>query len=171
MKCTWVVLFLIASDVVKPLPSEGTPRLEQRSDLDAPFRRAGVAGTTVVYDSRYGRWVTNDVRRAAKRFPPASTFKIFNSLVALETGAIPDTETVLKWDGVPRWVRAWTATWTCAKRSASRRSGTTRSWLAASGANRCRSGWIVPDTAIAGSATISTPSGSTVPSKCPLSSR
>ena len=103
----WIGLFLIASDVVKPLPSQARPRLERRSDLDAPFRRAGLAGTTVVYDSRNGRWVTNDPSRATKRFVPASTFKIFNSLVALETGAVPDPETVLKWDGVRRPVQAW----------------------------------------------------------------
>jgi beta-lactamase class D len=107
MNYAWVVLFLIASDVVQPLPSVRTPRIEQRSDLDAPFRRAGVVGTTVVYDSRNGQWVTNDARRAMKRFAPASTFKIFNSLAALETGAVPDPQTILKWDGIPRWSPAW----------------------------------------------------------------
>ncbi|HHG83142.1 MAG TPA: hypothetical protein ENJ82_00205, partial [Bacteroidetes bacterium] len=35
---------------------------------------------------------------------PASTFKILNALIALETGVIEDTNEVIKWDGVnPAW--------------------------------------------------------------------
>ena len=33
---------------------------------------------------------------------PASTFKIFNSLVALETAVAPDDQLVIKWDSVAR---------------------------------------------------------------------
>lgn len=40
--------------------------------------------------------------RCLERFSPASTFKIFNSLVALETGIAPDEQMVIKWDGVAR---------------------------------------------------------------------
>jgi beta-lactamase class D len=37
---------------------------------------------------------------------PASTFKIPNSLIGLETGVITPT-TVFKWDGVQRWLPDW----------------------------------------------------------------
>jgi beta-lactamase class D len=40
--------------------------------------------------------------RCITRYTPASTFKIFNSLVALETAIAPDDQLVIKWDGVPR---------------------------------------------------------------------
>src|SRR5690606_21044420 len=40
-------------------------------------------------------------------FIPASTFKIFNSLVALEAGAVASEEEVLEWDGVERGWDAW----------------------------------------------------------------
>lgn len=40
--------------------------------------------------------------RCLERFLPASTFKIFNSLVALETVVAPDDQLIIKWDGVPR---------------------------------------------------------------------
>ena len=40
--------------------------------------------------------------RSTQRFLPASTFKIFNSLVALETAVAADDQLVIKWDGVPR---------------------------------------------------------------------
>lgn len=38
---------------------------------------------------------------------PASTFKIPNSMIGLETGVIPDAEFVIPWDGVKRWADAW----------------------------------------------------------------
>ena len=40
--------------------------------------------------------------RCIKRFLPASTFKIFNSLVALETAVAPDDQLLIVWDGVKR---------------------------------------------------------------------
>ncbi len=44
--------------------------------------------------------------RCTQRFTPASTFKIFNSLAALETAVAPDDQLVIKWDGKvrrPEW--------------------------------------------------------------------
>jgi beta-lactamase class D len=40
--------------------------------------------------------------RASKRFPPASTFKIPNTLFALDAGAVSDEFEVCKWDGIER---------------------------------------------------------------------
>jgi beta-lactamase class D len=50
-------------------------------------------------------------KRCTQPFLPASTFKIFNSLVALETDVAPDDQLVIKWDGVsrrPEWNRDMT---------------------------------------------------------------
>lgn len=41
------------------------------------------------------------------RFTPASTFKIVNSLIGLETGRILDENMVIKWDGLNRWNPDW----------------------------------------------------------------
>lgn len=49
---------------------------------------------------------TNDPLLAQLPTLPASTFKIPNSLIGLETGVIT-AETVFKWDGKPREVDAW----------------------------------------------------------------
>jgi beta-lactamase class D len=38
---------------------------------------------------------------------PASTFKIPNSLIGLETGVIPDSNYVIKWDGKPGFIKEW----------------------------------------------------------------
>ena len=41
--------------------------------------------------------------RCAERFIPASTFKRFNSLAALEAGAIKDENEIMEWDSVKRF--------------------------------------------------------------------
>jgi beta-lactamase class D len=43
---------------------------------------------------------------AKVRRVPASTFKLLNTLIGLETGAVTP-ETVFPWDGAPRLVKAW----------------------------------------------------------------
>lgn len=43
-----------------------------------------------------------NLNRCRKRFTPASTFKIMNSLIALETNTIADESYTLPWDGVKR---------------------------------------------------------------------
>lgn len=45
--------------------------------------------------------------RADSAFLPASTFKIINSLISLETGAIKDENEIIKWDGVKRFYAFW----------------------------------------------------------------
>lgn len=39
-------------------------------------------------------------QRANQRFPPASSFKIPNALIGLDTGVIPDADHIIKWDGI-----------------------------------------------------------------------
>ena len=45
--------------------------------------------------------------RCLQRFLPASTFKIFNSLAALETAVAPDDQLIIKWDGIVRSRAEW----------------------------------------------------------------
>jgi beta-lactamase class D len=68
------------------------------SDLEGTFvyRRAGEDRLHAAFPE------TADVP-----FIPASTFKIPNTLVGLETGVIPDRNFALPWDGVERSVAAW----------------------------------------------------------------
>lgn len=50
---------------------------------------------------------TNNMTRATTRFIPASTFKIANALIGLETGVIKDERQIFKWDGKAREMQAW----------------------------------------------------------------
>jgi beta-lactamase class D len=66
-----------------------------------------VQGCIEIYDLKNRKFIDCNPDRCSQRFIPASTFKIFNSLVALETKIIPDTSYVLKWDSVVRGAASW----------------------------------------------------------------
>lgn len=71
------------------------------------YDSAGINGCFVLYSPAGKEVKVFNRERAFKRFTPASTFKIFNSLVALETGAVKDENEVIKWDGMKRRIENW----------------------------------------------------------------
>ena len=77
------------------------------SSLDDIFARHGVNGTLVIYDvQKNGYWLHN-AGRAAERFYPASTFKIFNSLIGLSEGIIKDADEIFyRYGGEPVYWKA-----------------------------------------------------------------
>lgn len=66
-----------------------------------------VTGCIEIFDIKNSRFIDYNPDRCAQRFIPASTFKICNSLIALQTKTIADTGTVLRWDSVVRSNPAW----------------------------------------------------------------
>ena len=64
-------------------------------------------GTMVVYDNSAGKYYRYNSSRSTERFLPASTFKIPNSVIGLETGVIKDENFVIKWDGIKRDIKEW----------------------------------------------------------------
>jgi beta-lactamase class D len=83
------------------------PTWQEQPKWASEFARRGVAGTALIFDERAGRWLVFDRNRAATPFSPASTFKLFNALVALDTGAVGDEYEVIRWDGVKRQYDTW----------------------------------------------------------------
>lgn len=73
-----------------------------RPDLAVFFQRHAVEGCFILYDLHADNYLRYNPERCDQGFLPASTFKIFNSLVALESGVAPDENMVLRWDGVKR---------------------------------------------------------------------
>lgn len=71
------------------------------------FADRGVRGTAAIFDEQANRYLVFDRKRAETPFIPASTFKVFNALVALETGAVKDEYEVIRWDGVKRSFEMW----------------------------------------------------------------
>ena len=84
---------------------------QERTDWSALFSEAAVQGTVVVVDGRRGREATllHDPQRAARRYTPASTFKIPHTLFALDAGILQGEFQQIAWDGVKRSVPAWNA--------------------------------------------------------------
>jgi beta-lactamase class D len=79
---------------------------DSTADLSAFFPE-GTVGAFVLYDVQSGVTTRHNPDRAAERRTPASTFKIFNSLAALDAGAVADEHEVVEWDGVERRFTSW----------------------------------------------------------------
>ncbi|WP_175414937.1 class D beta-lactamase [Nibricoccus aquaticus] len=75
--------------------------------LAKPFAQRKLQGVFVAYQPATDRWLTNDSARSQEKFLPASTFKIPNSLIALECGAIASIDEILAWDRNDRGSPAW----------------------------------------------------------------
>jgi len=88
-------------------PADLREAWEDRPALLQHFKARGATGTLVVLDSQDRRWIAADSRRAFERFLPASTFKIPNSLIALESGVAADENQRFAWDGKERWLKDW----------------------------------------------------------------
>lgn len=83
-------------------------RSEIRDGLAKHFTDEGTAGTFVGYKTDDYLIIASDKDRSGEAKLPASTFKIPNSLIALETGVVGDPDKdVFKWDGVTRDIAAW----------------------------------------------------------------
>jgi beta-lactamase class D len=83
-------------------------RSEIRDALAKHFADEGTVGTFVGYMTDDYLIIASDTDRSGQPFLPASTFKIPNSLIALETGVVEDPDKdVFKWDGIKRDIEAW----------------------------------------------------------------
>ena len=70
--------------------------------IDSIFKKYGYDGSVTLLDYRNNKWLYTDSIDANRTTLPASTFKIINSLIAIEEKAIKDENEVLKWDGIKR---------------------------------------------------------------------
>lgn len=68
---------------------------------------AQVDGAILIFDASEGVFYSNNFRHCKKGYLPASTFKIVNSIIALETGAVEDLNTMFYWDSIPRRLDIW----------------------------------------------------------------
>jgi beta-lactamase class D len=98
---------LALAAILPAAPSRATA--PDRPDLRDLFRQNGASGTFALLDASNGETVLADAARATRRFVPASTFKIPNSLIAFETGVVADADAVQPYGGGrtrnPAWAR------------------------------------------------------------------
>lgn len=79
----------------------------EKKEWEEFFKRRDLEGTFVLYNLNKKEYMVYNTERANQSFLPASTFKIINSLIALETGAIKDEKEMLEWDGIDRGWENW----------------------------------------------------------------
>lgn len=98
---------LVVHDTIIQTTQIDTAKLREETDLSVFFEKYGVTGAFLLFDPQANKYYRYNAPRTKEPFIPASTYKILNSLIALETGVIADTNTVIKWDGVEREVAEW----------------------------------------------------------------
>ena len=86
---------------------ERSTKNERKNEFKTIFDSANLQGSILIYDLNKDTYYSNDFDWASKGHLPASTFKIPNSIIALETGVVKDDSTLFKWDGEKRFLRSW----------------------------------------------------------------
>ena len=79
----------------------------QVPELAKAFAAERATGTFVLRERGKGTVLVHNLPRASERFVPASTFKIVNALIGLETEAVKDVDEVLPYGGKPQMVKEW----------------------------------------------------------------
>ncbi|ALF54521.1 beta-lactamase [Nostoc piscinale CENA21] len=88
-------------------PNQPPSVIAQNVNLGSYFNELGIEGSILIYDQNTKKFYQHNASRNSTAFLPASTFKIVNSLISLETGVIKDEVAVLTWDGIVREFPAW----------------------------------------------------------------
>ncbi|MBE9041460.1 class D beta-lactamase [Oscillatoriales cyanobacterium LEGE 11467] len=110
---SWIIFILSPQKslalIAKKIEINLVDRLEMAETInfEKHFQDLEIEGSIIIYDLNNDRTFQHNPQRNTTPFSPASTFKILNSLIALETGVISDEISVLTWDGVQRNIPEW----------------------------------------------------------------
>jgi beta-lactamase class D len=83
-----------------------SPARSEDKDLAKLFADKCITGTIILSDLSGAKTYISDEHRANKAFVPASTFKILNTLIALEENVVSEKD-IIKWDGKDKGLKAW----------------------------------------------------------------
>lgn len=81
--------------------------IAEDAQLAAIFDRYETEGTILISSIGGEKEFIYNESRAGQRFAVASTFKILNSLIALEEKIVLKKESIIKWDGTEYGIRSW----------------------------------------------------------------
>jgi beta-lactamase class D len=108
---TIAIVSAIAYSQISPALTQSNPPITNTATTNINFGRhfkeIGIDGSILIYDLTRARSYQHNPQRNTTAFLPASTFKILNSLIALETGVIPNELAILTWDGISRALPEW----------------------------------------------------------------
>jgi beta-lactamase class D len=110
--------------------------IKKDNSLKKYFDENKVDGCFALMNNATGNFtVYNFERYKDSAYTPASTFKIVNSLIGLQTGRIVNDSMVIKWDGKKRWNEEWNKDL--------QQYLIIRKWQEELVKTRCNTGWIV----------------------------
>ena len=104
MKSVSHLLFLLFTAISFNSPAQKNTKI---ADFQDCFAARNVDGCFVLYDLAKDQLTLSNPVRCKTGFLPASTFKIFNTLVALETGVATGKDFLIKWDGTDHGSAGW----------------------------------------------------------------
>lgn len=82
--------------------------IHEKENWGTFFQKRGIDSACFeIYDNTHDQAFYYNLDRLSTQYTPASTFKILNSLIALETNIAPDIDYIIKWDGLDRWNKNW----------------------------------------------------------------
>lgn len=95
-----LILALGSQSASSQAPAPGL--VQEMPELRAIVDATSFEGSVLIYDLHNNAYMAGHAESVEQTFLPASTFKIFSALAALETGVIANKNTVITWDGVQR---------------------------------------------------------------------
>jgi beta-lactamase class D len=81
--------------------------LSAEQTVESLFKEGGITGTIVISSLNGETEFRFNSERAAVEFSSASTFKIINTLIALDQGIVTNAQSAIKWDGIQREYESW----------------------------------------------------------------
>ncbi len=99
---TTAIFFICLANPVMGQNFSVTETSFKSDDFKKYYDEYNVEGSFVLYDKQQDKYTFYNQEQFNQTFSPASTFKICNSLIGLETGVIKDENFVIPWDSVIR---------------------------------------------------------------------
>ncbi len=106
-KARYFLLLVFYSFLLLVFNSCSVNKAKIDNSLKKYFDAKNVDGCFTLLNNADGLITVYNMNLDTTRVLPASTFKIVNSLVGLQTGAIKDESMIIKWDGIRRPVKEW----------------------------------------------------------------
>lgn len=82
-----------------------TAKSVKYEDLSSYFNKSD--GSFVLYDLREDEYLIYNKEKSMMRISPASTYKIYSALIALEEGIITSEDNIIEWNGVEQNYEQW----------------------------------------------------------------
>ncbi len=104
-KIVLLLLFLILSSCTQR--QDSNKKNIKSENFQSILDTSDVSGVILIYDSEKKEFYSNDFEEARKGTIPASTYKIPNSIIGLETNFLKDENTIFEWNGNKRAYSIW----------------------------------------------------------------